>query len=355
MRATVLAFVSIVALAFSACSGDESPVAPVATPTAPSRYVNAATGDDGNPGTSDKPWATITHAVSTAAEDVTIRVAPGTYSAAGSEVFPIMMKAGHKLIGDVASKGAGTTETRIQGDGVYELGQLDGAAIVGAEGARIAGFVIVGETNPNFYAGIAVDGVAMEIDNNTFPGPMYAGVNSGNGGGPNVHDNLFQTSSYGLFMDGSANALVHHNDIASGSTGVRIHNATDCILEYNTIRALEIGVSAQGAGIPAVIRYNAFDPASDYVFSAIDVVNGSPVIRSNTFTSGPALWVRSTGSPDMGTVDDAGGNDMTAISGTVIQHDGTRTATAVGNDWPNEPPIAGDIVITSTGTVVTEW
>jgi hypothetical protein len=27
----------------------------------------------------------------------------------------------------------------------------------------------------------------------------------------------------------------------------------------------------------------------------------------------------------------------------------------VGNRWPHEPPIAGDIVITSTGTVVTEW
>jgi len=354
MKARILALVALVALAFSACSEDESPAAPAETPTAPSKYVNAATGDDDNPGTSGEPWATITHAVSTADTLVTILVAPGTYSAASGEVFPIMMRKEQKLIGDVANKGAGTTETRIQGEGDYVLEQMDGAALVGAEGARVAGFVIVGETNPSFYGGIAVDGVAMEIDNNTFA-LSYAGVISGNGAGPNVHDNEFSNVSYGLFMDRSANALVHHNDIGNSSVGIRIDNATDCILEYNTIRTLQIGVQSSGAGSPATIRNNEFDPSSDYVFAAIDVTNGSPVIRNNTFTSGPALWVRNIGTPDMGTVDDAGGNDMTAISGTIIQHDGIRTATAVGNRWPHEPPIAGDIVITSTGTVVTEW
>lgn len=353
MKARIPALLACLAVALSACS-DDSPLGPANPPDASSRYVNAATGDDANPGTSGEPWATITHAVSAADTFATIRVAPGTYSAAGGEVFPIMMRKGQQLIGNVTKKGAGTTETRIQGDGVYELGQMDGAAVVGAEGARIAGFVIVGETNPNFYGGVVVDGVAMAIDHNTFA-LSYAGVISGNGAGPTVHDNEFSNFAYGLFMDRSAGALVHDNDIGGGSTGIRIHNATNCTIEYNTIRAPEIGVSAQGPGVPAVIRNNSFDSPGSYTFGAIDVSNGSPVIRDNAFTSGPVLWVRTGGAPDMGTSTDAGGNDMTAVSGTVIQHDGTQTVTALGNDWPNEPPIAGDIVITSTGTVVTEW
>jgi parallel beta-helix repeat protein len=355
MKAPVLALVALVALSLSACSEDESPTAPNVPAPVTDRYVDAATGDDTNPGTGAAPWATLTHAVSAADEGVTIRVAPGTYSAGGGETFPITMKARQVLLGDVASKGAGAAETRIQGEGVYALEQLEGAAIVGAEGARIAGFVIANETNPLFYVGVAVDGVAMEIDNNTFPGPMYAGVNSGNGAGPDVHDNVFTTSTYGLFMDRSVGARVHNNDIATNSTGIRIHQATGCVVESNTIRGIQIGVSVQDLGDPTTIRNNNFIPTGDYIFGAIDALAGSPVIRNNTFSEGPALWVRSSGAPNMGTAGDAGGNNMTAIAGTVIQHDGTGTATALGNDWPNEPPVAGDIVITSTGTVLTEW
>ena len=353
MKTLAAALLALVALFFCACSEDEAPLAPV-TPAPATRYVNADTGDDDNPGTTGQPWATVTHAVGTAAEDVTIHVAPGTYSVATGEVFPIMMKAGQVLLGDVANKGMGTVETRIQGDGVYALEQMEGAAIVGAEGARIAGFVIVGEINPLFYGGIAVDSVAMEIDNNTFT-LSYAGVISGNGAGPDVHDNTFSNISYGLFMDLSAGAIVHNNDISSSSTGIRIHNATDCTIEFNTIRAGVIGVSASGAGVAAVIRNNSFNPPGDYTYGAIDVFNGSPLIRNNTFTHGPALWVRFTGTPDMGTAANAGGNDMTAISGTVIQHDGSQQVTAFGNDWAVEPPTATEIVITGAGTVLTEW
>lgn len=44
MKARIPALLALVALAFSACSDDESPLAPQ-TPT-PSKYVNATTGDE---------------------------------------------------------------------------------------------------------------------------------------------------------------------------------------------------------------------------------------------------------------------------------------------------------------------
>jgi hypothetical protein len=270
---------------------------------------------------------------------------------AAGEVFPMVMKAGQKLVGDVANKGVGTTPTVIRGEAAYALDQLDGITILGAEGSRIAGFTLVGETDQNFYAVVGVDTVAMEIDNNTFPDGTYAGINSANGASPNVHDNLFQTRTYSLWMDGSENAHVHDN-VMQGSTGIRIFFSVDCVFEDNTIYTTQIGISVSGS---AIVRHNRFTPPLGYSHAALDVWYDSPVFRDNTISAGPALWVRSTGTPDLGTGTDAGGNDFTAITGVVIQHDGPGTVTAIGNDWPNEPPLPGDIVITSGGTVVTEW
>ncbi len=331
MKARVIASLVFAALAISACSKDSPVAPPTPTPAPAAKYVDATTGDDGNAGTSAKPWATITHAVSTANEGVTIHVAPGTYDAVAGEVFPIMLKARQKLIGDVSEKGAGATETHIIGDGVYKLDQMDGAAVVGAEGARIAGFVIASATHPLFYVGVAVDSVVMEIDHNTFPAPTYAGIASNNGAGPNVHDNVFENADYGLFMDYSVKAHVHHNDLSVASTGIRAQNATDCLLEYNTVRTSQIGIDVVSLGDPIVVRNNTFTPASAFVYGAIVTCDKTVIIRNNTFMQGPALWVRFTATPDMGTATDPGGNDMTAITGTVIQHDGTLTATALGN------------------------
>jgi hypothetical protein len=154
-------------------------------------------------------------------------------------------------------------------------------------------------------------------------------------------------------MDLCDGMQVHHNVMEESIVGIRGNGASNCVVEYNTFRTPQIGVDMSGQ--PNTIRNNTFSPPSTYVFAALLIDGGSPVIRDNTFTQGPVLWTRFGASPNMGTVDDAGGNTMSAVTGTVIQHDGTGAVTALGNTWPNEPPLAGDIVITSSGTVETEW
>ncbi len=64
-------------------------------------YVDAVNGSDANNGQSPQSaWRTITHAVSQlAAGSERILIAPGTYSAALGESFPIAPKPGHQLIG----------------------------------------------------------------------------------------------------------------------------------------------------------------------------------------------------------------------------------------------------------------
>lgn len=344
--------IALLVFACSSCSDDESP--PLAPDdSTPTVYVNAATGDNANDGSAGAPWATITYALGEAGNDITIRVAPGTYSAASGETFPLQLREGQKLIGDVANKGMGATATRIQGEAPFVLAPMEGAAIVGNMDSRVAGFAIAHETNPNFYAGIAIPVETMEVDNNTFLTGMYTGLVAGNNASPDIHDNLFQVDTYGLVLDDTGAPHVHDNVIEQSGFGIRFFGMTGGVIENNHIRAVSLGVQA-GSGV-AEIRNNEFDSLAGYNNGAIRCYAGSPVVRGNTFASGPAVIVVNSGTPDLGTAGSLGLNDFFAVAGVALRHDGTGAVTAIGNTWANTPPLVGtDIVITSTGSVVTE-
>jgi hypothetical protein len=84
-------------------------------------YVDAASGNDASSGTSPaSAWKTITHASgsSTIGSTTTIHLAPGTYSAATGETFPLVFE-GQALVGD-----AGSAATVIDGGGSGTLLQM---------------------------------------------------------------------------------------------------------------------------------------------------------------------------------------------------------------------------------------
>jgi len=338
-------------LAIAACSDDNNPTGPAKPST--DRYVNQATGDDGNNGSQGSPWATISHAVATADSEITIHVAPGTYNAASGETFPITLKNGQNLIGDVSNQGAGANPTLIQGQGAYAVGFLIGTTVVGAEGARVAGFSVANETYQVSYAALSVDGVTMEVDHNTFLDVTYTGVAAGNKANLEVHDNLFQTSSYGLVLDGSGVVSVHDNTMEGGSYGIRVFGIDSLDVANNTI-SVGLGGVQGGFGVSTTIRNNTFNKTPGN-YGAILCSSGTPVIRGNTFTGATALYVQDSGTPDAGTVADLGQNNFSAITGVVLHHAGTGTVMAVGNTWPHDPPTLGvDYTITGGGTVVVE-
>lgn len=353
MTRSIVLFVSIAAvLAMAACSDDDNnPVVPPGNST--DKYVNQTTGSDAYNGSAASPWATITHAVATADSEITIHVAPGTYNAASGETFPIMLKFGQKLIGAVSTKGAAVMPTLIEGEGAYALGFLIGTTVVGAEGARVAGFSIANETYQVSYAALSVDGVTMEVDHNTFLDGTYTGLVAGNIANVNVHDNHFQASSYGLVLDGSGVVSVHDNTMDGGSYGIRVFGIDSLDVANNTI-SVGLGGLQGGFGTSTNIRHNTFNKTpGDY--GGIICSSGTPLIRDNTFTGATALYVSDTGTPDAGTLVWPGQNNFSAITGVVLQHTGTGEVQAVGNNWPHNPPTLGvDYTITGGGTVVTE-
>lgn len=57
-------------------------------------YVNPATGNDAAAGTQDAPLKTIAHALKLGKSGDQIRLAPGNYTIASGEEFPLVMRAG---------------------------------------------------------------------------------------------------------------------------------------------------------------------------------------------------------------------------------------------------------------------
>jgi Protein of unknown function (DUF1565) len=101
-------------------------------------FVNVATGSDANPGTSPgAPWKTLTHALSLAADfDDFIHVAPGDYSPATGEVFPLELGSS-VLLGDQGSAvtriiGTGSEVLLRADDGNHQSVQLEGLSLFNA-------------------------------------------------------------------------------------------------------------------------------------------------------------------------------------------------------------------------------
>ena len=104
-------------------------------------FVNVATGSDANSGTSpDAAWKTLTHALSLAGKaDDFIHVAPGDYSAATGEVFPLHLGSSD-LFGDQGSAvtrviGTGSEVLFEADQGNLQAAQFDGLSMLNAQTA----------------------------------------------------------------------------------------------------------------------------------------------------------------------------------------------------------------------------
>lgn len=108
----------IAAFALTACGGggggsgsDPADPAPL-----PGLYVDAVNGSNGNDGSYDRPYKTITRAITAAGVGDTIRVRAGTYDAALGESFPIRPGFGVTIVGSGSGR---LMLTRIVGGALW--------------------------------------------------------------------------------------------------------------------------------------------------------------------------------------------------------------------------------------------
>ncbi|MDJ0706916.1 MAG: DUF1565 domain-containing protein [Leptolyngbyaceae cyanobacterium MO_188.B28] len=176
-----------------------------------------ATGD----GSQRRPFQTITHALRSAEPNSIVLLAPGVYSIATGEMFPLLLKPGVTVQGNLAG---GDRPVVIQGGGFFRslsVGEQRNATILAADGAGLAN-VIVNNPTPGGN-GLWIEASSPVIRENQFIGSRNVGIVVVGNGAPIIQGNYFnQNRLAGLMITGSSQAEVSENLFQATGVGVSV-------------------------------------------------------------------------------------------------------------------------------------
>ncbi|WP_199247398.1 DUF1565 domain-containing protein [[Phormidium] sp. ETS-05] len=220
-------------------------------------YVNPSKGrDTAGVGSSEaSPYRTIAYALQQAQAGTVIQLAPGKYSQQSGEVFPLEIKPGVTVRGNLGTKGQGIV---IEGGGVYVSRTFasQNVTMYAAEDSKIEGVTV---TNPNLRGtglwiestnpvvqhstftnslrdGIFVTGTgAPRIENNVFIGNDANGISLVRDAGGVIRGNLFEATGFGIAVGDRANTLIEDNTIVKNIDGIVASNQAQPVLRGNTI------------------------------------------------------------------------------------------------------------------------
>jgi parallel beta-helix repeat protein len=226
-------------------------------------YVNPITGNDSASGSQVTPLKTITKATQQATAGSSIRLMPGTYSAATGEVFPLVVPSNVTVVGDESQKGKGI---QITGSGRYlsasfggqnvtfkleSLSILKGVTITNRE-SRGTG-IWIESTNPTVVnctlvncqrEGIFVTGTAKPIVTDcVFFQNAAAGISIVREAKGEYRNNVCQNTGYGIAIGDNAAPLLVGNRIFENRSGIVLSRAARPVLRNNIIeRNTEAGL-----------------------------------------------------------------------------------------------------------------
>jgi parallel beta-helix repeat protein len=248
-------------------------------------FVNPSVGDDkvGN-GSEQTPWKTITRAIEVAAPNSTIILAQGTYSSATGEAFPLILKPGMIIQGDVRSKGRGTV---IQGGDDYlsrSFGKQN-VGIVAANNTTVTGITVT-NPNPRGY-GMLIESANAVISENIFAGSTQDGISVTGNAAPTISKNYFyQNKANGLTVSGNARGEIRENIFQQTGFGINIAQNAEPLVIGNQIQYNRAGIVVQA--------------------------NARPKLRNNQILSNreDGLVVIAQAMPDLGNANEPGGNEF---------------------------------------------
>lgn len=247
--------------------------------------VNPSIGNDqSGDGSRNAPFQTITQALQLAQSNTVIMLATGTYSANTGEVFPLIIKPGVTIQGNIGNKGKGVN---IVGGGDYlsrSFGRQN-VAIVGANQASLSG-VTVTNSNSRGY-GLWIESANTVVEENTFTSNTQDGISITGNATPSIRKNYFQgNGANGITISGDARPEIRENLFQSTGFGINI---------------------AQNAA-PVVVGNQILDNRSGIVVQATT----SPVLRNNLIQGSKedGLVVIAQAIPDLGNSREPGGNQF---------------------------------------------
>ncbi|MDD1421394.1 DUF1565 domain-containing protein [Dolichospermum sp. ST_sed1] len=246
-------------------------------------FVNPNKGNDktGN-GSISAPWRTISQALEASSSNSVIILSPGTYSTQTGEVFPLMLKPGVAIQGDINSKGRTVT---ITGGGEYLSRSFGGqnVAIVGANQASLTG-VTVTNSNPRGY-GLWIESSNILVRENTFTNNTQDGIAVAGNGTPSISKNSFvRNGANGITISGNARPEIRENIFQETGFGINIAQNAAPVVVDNQIQNNRSGIIVQA--------------------------NATPMLRNNLLQGNreDGLVVIARARPDLGTSYDPGKN-----------------------------------------------
>ncbi len=219
-------------------------------------FVDPNKGDDLNSGTRNSPLQTITQALKIAESNTVISLAPGTYSAATGEKFPLIIRDSITLQGVLGGNGRRVV---VMGGGSFisRTGAGQNVAIAATKQTMaIKGLTIINSDNRGH--GLWVESANPEISHNTFTRngntglsvngrskPLIANNHFRNNGGnglliygqsaPTVTDNLFENTGFGMSLVQQSKALINDNEFRGNRIGLIFEGNSQGKLRGNRI------------------------------------------------------------------------------------------------------------------------
>jgi parallel beta-helix repeat protein len=305
-------------------------------------YVSPSGRDAPGAGSQAQPFRTITAALATnPAPGTVIQLAPGTYSEATGEQFPIKLKTGVELRGNGSSKGSGIV---ISGGGTFISPTFarQNIAILAANNAHVGGITIT-NANTRGYGLWVESSNNVTIANNTFTNNNHDGVFLTGTASALVVGNIFtKNGANGMTALGTSSGEIRENRFEDTGFGLTIAQKSRVVLSKNRILNNRSGIVMSDAVAP-VLRGNLIANNNEHGVVILKTRNGQPTPDLGTTNSPGQNIIKNNRQKDINNASDlkvvAVGNeiDKSRISGPVE---------LVAAAAPITPPPAVDVPVT---------
>ncbi|MBO3461818.1 DUF1565 domain-containing protein [Aetokthonos hydrillicola Thurmond2011] len=262
-------------------------------------YVNPVVGNDANTGSRSEPYKTLSRALRGTTTPKFIQLAPGTYSTASGDVFPVVIPPNVTVIGNEATKGQGIL---ILGSGKYHslTFGVQKITLLLLDDAQLKG---VSVTNPTAKGtGVWIESTTSPtLANNTFTSCGREGVFACGAGKPVIMDNVFvQNVAGGLVVAHYSKGEVLRNIFQNNALAIIISDFAAPLIANNKLSQNRTAI-AKRCCVRVASRREAQIALSR---------KARPILRHNLIeknTQG-GLLINGHAAPDFGTAQDPAGN-----------------------------------------------
>ena len=200
-------------------------------------------------GSQSRPFQTITQALRSAEPNSIVLLAPGVYSIATGESFPLLLKPGVTVQGN---PNRGDRPVLIQGGGFFQSAsalERRNATILAADRAGLANVIVTNPT-PGGH-GLWIEAGSPIILESSFVGSRNAGIFIAGSGTPIIRGNYFnQNRLAGLMINGSSQAEVRGNLFEATGVGIIVAEAATPRIINNRIVHNQDGLVIYGDARP---------------------------------------------------------------------------------------------------------